>query len=326
MPSPAIGVDLGGTNVRVGIVDPGGKVLVQARQRVEDPAPDRVVALISAGIGEVLEKASLRLEGVSGVGVGAAAQLRGDSGVVAVSPNLGWREVPLGEMLAATLGRSVLVVNDVEAITWGEVCFGSARGHKHALGVYLGTGVGGGLVMDGRLIRGASGVAVEIGHVKVRSENGEPCGCGGSGCLEAYLGGANLTRRLQAEACSDWPALKAKEPIHPGVVEELVAGSDPRAIALFGELSRDLGGVLAGAVTLLNPSALILDGTVMRGCPTLRRWSMDVMEARALGVALEALSVFSGELGDQAGVIGAAALVRSEKLHPGHSTTRHGCG
>jgi len=316
LPGIAVGVDLGGTNVRVGIVDPDGKVREQVRHRVEDPAPDRVVALISTGIREVLERASLKLGEVSGVGVGAAAQLRGDSGVVAVSPNLGWREVPLKELLSAALGRSVRVVNDVEAITWGEVRFGSARGHRNALGVYVGTGVGGGLVMDGRLIRGASGVAVEIGHVKVRSEDGEPCGCGGSGCLEAYLGGANLTRRLQADAVRDWPALKDKAPIHPGVVEELVAESDPRAIGLFRELSRYFGGVLASAVTLLNPSALILDGTVIQGCPTLRRWSLEVMEDRALGVASQALSVFSGELGDQAGVIGAASLVLSEEYSP----------
>ena len=202
----AVGVDLGGTNVRVGIVDPGGKVLAEVRSRVEDPAPDRVVALISTGIHEVLKQASVGLDGLAGVGVGAAAQLRGSTGVVAVSPNLGWREVPLGSLLASALGRPVRLVNDVEAITWAEVSFGSARGHKNALGVFVGTGVGGGLVMDGRLIRGASGVAVEIGHLKVRSEDGEPCGCGGRGCLEAYLGGANLTRRLQREADSDWPA------------------------------------------------------------------------------------------------------------------------
>ena len=313
MPAPAVGVDLGGTNVRVGIVDSNGKVQAQVRRRVEDPAPEPVVRLISAGIDEALDRASLGLDSAAGVGVGAAAQLRGNTGVVAVSPNLGWREVPLGEMLAAALGRPVRVVNDVEAITWGEVCFGSARGHKNALGVFVGTGVGGGLVMDGRLIRGAGGVAMEIGHVKVRSEAGEPCGCGGRGCLEAYLGGANLTRRLQTEADSDWPALKAKKPVHPGVVEELISESDPKAVELFRELSRDFGEVLAGAVTLLNPSALILDGTVMQGCPTLRRWSLEVMEARALGVAQEALSVLSGELGDQAGVIGAAAMAQPEE-------------
>ena len=311
MPETSVGVDLGGSNVRVGIVDSNGRVQAQVRRRVADPAPEPVVALIFSGISEALEQASLGIDDVSGIGVGAAAQLRGDSGVVAVSPNLGWREVPLGELLAKALDRSVLVVNDVEAITWGEVRFGSARGHKDVLGVYVGTGVGGGLVMDGRLIRGASGVALEIGHVKVRPEDGAACGCGGRGCLEAYLGGANLTRRLEAQAQGDWPALKNQAPIHPGAVEQLVAESDPRAVDLFRRLSRDLGGVLAGAVTLLNPSALILDGTVMRGCPTLRRWALEVMETRALGVALESLSVFSGELGDQAGVIGAASLTTS---------------
>lgn len=309
MSTPAIGVDLGGTNVRVGVVDPGGKVLAMVRSRVGDPAPGRVVALICSQVRAVLEQAAVKLEDVAGVGIGAAAQLRGDTGVVAVSPNLGWREVPFGEMLASALGRSVLVVNDVEAITWAEVNFGAARGHRNALGVFVGTGVGGGLVMDGRLARGASGVAMEIGHLKVRGEDGEPCGCGGRGCLEAYLGGANLTRRLQKEADLDWPALKARAPIHPGVVEELAAESDPRAVGLFGELSRYFGGVLAAAVTLLNPSVLILGGTVMEGCPTLREWSLQVMQERALGVAVEALSVVSGNLGGDAGVIGAAALV-----------------
>jgi glucokinase len=310
--SPAVGVDLGGTNVRVGIVGPGGKILAAVRSRVADPAPERVVSLICDRIRVALGKASVELDDVAGVGIGAAAQLRGESGVVAVSPNLGWREVPFGGMLASALGRPVRVVNDVEAITWAEVSFGSARGHQNALGVFVGTGVGGGLVWDGRLIRGATGMAVEIGHVKVRNEGGEPCGCGGRGCIEAYLGGANLTRRLQREADLDWPALREKAPIHPGLIEELVADSDPRAIRLFRELSRDFGGVLAAAVTLLNPSALILGGTVMEGCPTLRRWSVEVMKARALGVAVEALSVVSGSLGSDAGVIGAATLVMPE--------------
>ncbi len=310
MAGAAIGVDLGGTNLRVGLVDAGGRVLAAVRSPVADPRPERVVAQVSDEIDLVLGKASLGLGDLAGVGIGAAAQLRGNTGVVAVSPNLGWREVPLGSMLSSALGRPVAVVNDVEAITWAEVSFGSARGHRDALGVFVGTGVGGGLVMGGRLIRGAGGVAMEIGHVKVRGEDGEPCGCGGRGCLEAYLGGANLTRRLQQEADHDWTTLRQKAPIHPGVVEELVAESDPRAVGLFRELSRDFGGVLAAAVTLLNPSVLILGGTVMEGCPTLRRWSVEVMRQRALGVAVEALSVVAGNLGSDAGVIGAATLAR----------------
>jgi glucokinase len=308
LPGTAIGVDLGGTNVRVGVVDSGGKVLAAVRSPIADPKPDRVVTQVSDEIDLVLAKVSLGLDDLSGVGIGAAAQLRGDTGVVAVSPNLGWREVPLGTMLSSALDRPVLVVNDVEAITWAEVNFGSARGHRDALGVFVGTGVGGGLVLEGRLIRGATGVALEIGHVKVRAEEGDPCGCGGRGCLEAYLGGANLTRRLQQQADLDWATLRQKAPIHPGVVEELVAESDPRAIELFRQLSRDFGGVLAAAVTLINPSVLILGGTVMEGCPTLRRWSVEVMKKQALGVAVEALSVVSGSLGSDAGVIGAATL------------------
>jgi glucokinase len=224
---PAVGVDLGATNIRAAVVDPDGRIRSASRSKVgDDHRPEVVVERTRGTVADALSLASLGTRDVGGVGVGVAAQVRGDTGTVAVGPNLGWRNVPFGRLLSASLGREARVFNDVEAVTWGECMHGAARSHRDVLVVYAGTGVGGGLVLDGRLHRGATGVAAEIGHVKVR-RRGRKCGCGGSGCLEAYLGGANLSRWLRREAGSSWPALLREasgdpSAIHPGMVETLL--------------------------------------------------------------------------------------------------------
>jgi glucokinase len=205
----------------------------------------------------------------------------------------------------------------VEAITWGEARHGAARGHRNVLGVFVGTGVGGGAVLDGRLHRGATGVAVEIGHVKVVPE-GAPCGCGGRGCLEAYLGGRHLAGRLREEAEGDWAALRERaggDPAaaHPGHLEALAGEGDERAVALLQELGGLFGLVLANAVTLLNPSALVLGGTVLEGCPTLRRFTDEVLRGHVLGVAGDDLQILAAGLGGDAGIIGAASLILEDQ-------------
>jgi glucokinase len=308
-------VDLGGTNIRAAVVGEGGRLLSTARRKVsDDRTPDAVVGQVVNAIQEVLSQASLELRAAAGVGMGIAAQLRGETGIVAAGPNLGWSEVPVGDMLGTALGRKVKIVNDVEAITWAEVLYGAAQGHRDVLVVIPGTGVGGGMVLDGRLYRGATGVAAEIGHVKVR-ESGEECGCGKRGCLEAYLGGANLVRRLGREAEQGWTALLEKaggklDEIHPGLLEDLVRDGDPRASELFGEIAGYFGAALANAVTLINPSALVLGGTILQGCPTLWTLSEKVLSERVLSVAGEALAILKASLGQDAGVIGAASLTQ----------------
>jgi len=312
---PAIGIDLGGTNVRAAVVDASGSVLSSYRQPLGAKRdPQSVLGLVCQAAHQAMAQAATSAEELVGVGIGVAAQLRGSSGMVAVAPNLGWREVPFGAMVAKDLGRSVRVVNDLVAICWGEVAFGAAHGFRDVLVVFVGTGVGGGLVLDGQLYQGASGVAAEIGHVKV-FPSGRGCGCGGKDCLEAYLGGANLSRRLREEAEAGWrdlTALAKGDPaaIHPGLVEQLHELGDPRAKQLWSELAELFGTVLANSVTLLNPSALVLGGMVLSGCPSLLERSLAVLRRQALAVALEALVIKQASLGDEAGVIGAADLAR----------------
>ncbi len=310
----ALGVDLGATNARAAVVDERGRVRAARRARLgEARSPEAVAGLVARLADEALAEAGLESGGVAGVGVGAAAQVRGASGVIALAPNLGWREVPFGALLEARLGRPVRLLNDLDAIAWGEVRHGAARGFQDVLVVFCGTGIGGGLVLGGRLHGGAGGVAGEIGHVKVRGSDGALCGCGGRGCLEAYLGGKNLGDWLRAVA-PGWPALAEVcggdlSGLHPGCVETLAQRGDPRALALWAERGGMLGEVLANAVTLLNPSALVLGGTVLQGAPSLRQDVERVLRARVLAVAGEQLEVLDAVLGDDAGLIGAAARV-----------------
>jgi glucokinase len=206
----------------------------------------------------------------------------------------------------------VRIVNDLNAIAWGEATCGAAKGYNCVLVVYVGTGIGAGLILDGKLYTGSSGIAAEIGHVKVCEENGAPCGCGGRGCLEAYVGGGNLSARLRTEAPS-WPALSKEaggrlDAIHPGLVEVLFQRKDERAKHLWKDLGTKLGLVLANAVTLINPGALVLGGTVLDGCPSLRKYTEQVLENRAMPGSWKSLVVLSAKLGDNAGIIGAAML------------------
>ena len=300
--------------MRVVALDASGRIVARSRQVLgPDLSLDAVCEKLMSISEEVLEQLGRTWADMASVGIGVAAQVRGDSGILANAPNLGWRDVALGEVLERKTGVAVRVVNDLDAIAWAERLFGAAQGHDDVLVVFCGTGVGGGLVLGRRPYHGSTGVACEIGHVKVRDEDGEPCGCGARGCLEAYLGGKNLTRRLTRMAASDWQALATlsggrDDSIHPGLLEVLAGQGDARAIALMDELGDMLGDVLANAVTLLNVSALVIGGTVLKGCPSIRRRAERRLLSRVLGVSSENLLVLDDQLGDWAGAMGAGAL------------------
>jgi glucokinase len=210
--------------------------------------------------------------------------------------------VPFGERLAAALGPRVRVgvYNDVNAITWGEVSAGSARGCRDVLGVFVGTGIGGGVVVDGRLVEGETNTAGEIGHAKVRwDEAAEPCACGQRGCLEAYLGGSYLEKRLAPR----WR--------YPSEADEAAAAGDPKALALWTELSTLCAVTLGNAVAVLNPERLVLGGGVLSRCPVLFEQIATAVYLTAPQASSEGLSIVEASLGDDAGLIGSARLAEA---------------
>jgi glucokinase len=322
MARQALGVDLGGTNVRAAVVDvESGAVGAVARETLAERTPQAVVETVARVVAGAAGPGGAR--GFGSVGIGVAGQVLGTSGVVLNAPNLGWRDVALGAQLEGRLGVAVRIVNDLSAAAWGEARFGAARDVLDALVVFVGTGVGSGLVLGGRLHEGARGVAGELGHVKVRpprpAEAPRRCGCGAVGCLEAYAGGANVAARVRAElAAGARSAIRETSGgdlsrVNAGSVEEAAAAGDAYARRLWDEVGELLGLAIAGAVTLLNPRRLVLGGGVLLGCPTLYEiveWRVRNEASRSAAVSLE---VERAALGDDAGVVGAALLGVDER-------------
>src|SRR5512145_252737 len=204
MPPLALGVDLGGTNARAAVVDTdSGEIVAAHKEPLRDRAPSRVVEVVSHALREAASAAGVDPARSRSVGVGVAGQCLGASGVVLNAPNLGWRDVAFGDMLRAAVGVPVRIANDLSVAAWGEKRFGAAKGLSDVVLVFVGSGVGAGLILGGRLHEGAQGVAGEFGHLKVRPARPEAaprrCGCGETGCLEAYTSGVNVAARVREE-------------------------------------------------------------------------------------------------------------------------------
>ncbi|CAM3978598.1 ROK family protein [Corallococcus sp. ZKHCc1 1396] len=309
---PTLGIDLGGTSVRAAVVDAKGKVLSSAKVAVTDRKPQGVVETIAQAADEALKRSGVK---VDGCGVGAAGQIHKDSGVISVAPNLGWRNVPLGDLLQKRLGFGVKVVNDLSAAAWGELQAGAGRGAQDMLVVFVGSGVGSAIIADGRLVQGGGGVAGELGHIKV-VPGGRLCGCGEHGCLEAYVGGHNLiaqTKELLASGRSrileSLIADSDPDSITPVTLEKAADAGDAEAKELHERASRFLAIAVANQVTVLNPSRLLLGGGVLTYCPGIRQRVLDGVQMWASQTSREGLLVADAELGDDSGIIGAALLV-----------------
>jgi glucokinase len=314
-----IGVDLGGTNARAAVVDgESGEIVAAHKEPLRDRTPARVIEVVAHAVREATGAAAIDPRGRGVVGVGVAGQCLGRTGVVLNAPNLGWRDVPFGALLQGALGVDVRVANDLSAAAWGEKRFGAAKGIDDVILVFVGSGVGSGLILGGKPYDGAQGLAGEFGHVKVRPPRRETkvrrCGCGQEGCLEAYTSGVNVAARVREEIAAGATTCVSDlvdgdlTRVSASVVDDAFGAGDPYAIALWEEVGELLGTATANLITLLNPARVILGGGVFLGSPRLaemtRRW-LDRTVSRS---ATNGLTIEHAWLGDDAGVIGAAVL------------------
>lgn len=310
-----IGVDLGGTKIETALVDDKGQILERERHPTPvDLGPDEVQMQIVSMVSYLLNKAP---SGVTAVGVGVAGQIEAGTGTVTFAPNLQWQNVPLQANLKKALDLPVVVINDVRAATWGEWLDGAGRGCDDLVCLFVGTGIGGGVVSGGRMLTGSSNTAGELGHMTV-DLHGPPCTCGNRGCLEALAGGWAIARRAR-QAVSEESTAGAKlldlvgnhpESITAQLVIQAAQAGDSLAVDVLKEATQALIAGCVGLVNGFNPARLILGGGVIQGLPQLTEWIEQGVLLRALKAACIDLQVLPALLQNDAGVIGAAALAQ----------------
>ena len=312
-PRLAAGVDLGGTKIYSLVADSEGHVLGEDRRPTNAAlGVDSVVERIVASVRAALEKADLELADVSGLGISTPGPCDPARGLVTEAPNLGWINVPLVELVGKKVGIPTLLENDAAAAAYGEMRFGAARGKQHVLYVTLGTGIGGGIIIDGRIYRGASGAAGEVGHL-VLEPDGVLCNCGARGCLEALASGSAIARDARKAIAEGRSAIMAGLVSDRGVTSEIVLEAAQRGDTVAEEIiqraGRYLGLGLVGLLNTFNPEALILGG----GLVGLGDLYLDPAFAGARECGFEQIlndvTMTTAELGGRSGALGAAALV-----------------
>ncbi|UER54614.1 ROK family glucokinase [Kineosporiaceae bacterium SCSIO 59966] len=308
-----IGLDIGGTKIAAGLVTEAGRVVRTVRR--ETPAND-VTAIEDAAADAVAELVAEH--DVEAVGVAAAGFVGVDRSTIVFAPNLAWRDEPMGRDLESRTGLPVVVENDANAAAWGEFRHGAGRDIEDMVLVTVGTGLGGGVVTDGRLLRGHAGFAAELGHVRVVPD-GHRCGCGNRGCWEQYASGRALVREARELASTDSPmaarllelADGRPERIEGPHVTQAAEEGDPAAIELLADLGRWLGEGLASIVAVLDPAVIVVGGGVSAAGDLLLQPTRAAFRRQltARGYRPEP-RIVPALLGNDAGVIGAADLAR----------------
>ena len=308
-----IGVDIGGTKVAAGVVDAEGNVLARTRHRTPSHQPHAVEDVIADCVEELR-----RDHEVGAVGVGAAGFIDCVSGTVLVAPNLAWRNEPLRDAVAARTGLPVVVDNDANAAAWAEYRFGAGRGERHLVVVTVGTGIGGGMVLDGQLYRGRNGIAAEFGHMQL-SQSGRRCGCGQHGCWEQYCSGRALLHEAR-EIADVQPGYGRRllelgggrpEGIEAPEVTAAAQEGDPAALDCFEEVGTWLGHGLAALAAMLDPGMFVIGGGVADAGELLLAPARRVFAQRLTGGAHRPhAEIRLAQLGNDAGMVGAADLAR----------------
>jgi glucokinase len=303
----AIGVDIGGSNLRAALVHlQADSWQIEEHRRLSLPSQISAEALVQQ-LADILASFPSTTKDAA-IGVGIAAMLRGNEGIIDNAPNLGWRNVDFGSLLRQGLGRHVWLENDLSAICWGEFRFGAAKEYDSAVSVFVGTGVGGGVVTDGKLYRGVGNAAMEIGHLRIQLD-GKRCGCGARGCVEAYAGGHHLAEAARKSSSQQMVELCADpQERHAGHLEQAALAGDGQAVAVLDQAVQALGWGLSSALTLFNPDCLVLGGTVWDGVEWLRKGVLRSIDELTNPPARGGVTILSPLLGDQAGVLGAADL------------------
>jgi glucokinase len=318
-----VGVDLGGTNIVVGLVPiEGGEVLGLRSHPTESVrgakfVVDRIIAMVEEAIREVTSAHGTSRAAVAGVGIGSPGPLDRKTGTVINTPNLGWRNFPLRDLIQNQVRLPCTLDNDANCATYGEWWLGAGRGVDTLVGVTLGTGIGGGIVLGGQIYHGCSDVAGEIGHMTIDS-NGRRCKCGNYGCLEQYASGPAIALRAAEgiEAGAETALVEMVrgdlDAITAATVYEATVHGDAYAAEVMRDTARFLGAGIASIINILNPEMVVIAGGVTRAGDTLFEPLRAEVRRRAFRSAQECCRIVPAELPGTAGVVGAAGVFKQE--------------
>jgi glucokinase len=319
-----VGVDLGGTKIMVGALSEDGKQHYGMRsipthsEQGSDVVVDRIVGAIEGVILDTIAETNAARKDFVGIGMGAPGPLDRDRGIVVVAPNLGWRDFPLRDLVSSRLGLPVTLDNDANCATVGEWWQGAARGGRTVVGFTIGTGIGGGVIIDGSLFHGASDVAGEVGHTTIEL-NGRYCKCGNYGCLEAYASGPAIATRarevlVREESASVVPSMVGGQLdlITAQTVYDAAKQGDAVAQEIVRDTARYLGAGIASLLNILNPDIVVVAGGVTAAGDTLFVPLRAEVRRRAFRPAVEAARILPAELPGTAGVVGAVATFKAQ--------------
>ena len=308
-----VGIDVGGTNIVVGTVAEDGSEVVglvsepTLAEQGADAVVGRIVRLARASMAQAPRRE------IAGVGIGSPGPLDTKTGVVLLTPNLGWINMPLRDRIADALGLPATLDNDANCAIFGEWWRGAARGADHVVGLTIGTGIGGGIVLGGQIYHGVSDIAGEIGHMTIDA-NGRRCKCGNDGCLEAYASGPAIAARavegIRSGAQTALPEYVAGDlsRITAQVVYEAAHDGDAYALEMVRDTAKLLGAGVANIINIFNPEVVVICGGVTLAGERLFGPLRSEVQRRAFKPAWEACRILPGALTGTAGVYGAAAV------------------
>lgn len=312
-----IGIDVGGTNVKIALVDDNGKIIYSnSVPTYAKMGYEYTVNNIKQAIKDLMKETNTTPSDIEGIGFDFPGQVDCKTGVVKLAPNIpGWVNVPIAQMIEDEFHIPTRIDNDVRCAALGELKFGAGRGCENFICITVGTGIGSGIVINGKVVRGATNAAGELGHIKLQMNDGPICGCGDTGCLEAFASGPAIVAMAQ-EYIKGGKSTKFREmaaveggEITPYMVAKAAEEGDPVAKRIFEIVGEYIGIGLTSVINLLNPERVIIGGGVAESGELLLGPIRKTIKERAMVVAGNAVEIVPAQLGNSAGVIGASMLI-----------------
>ena len=310
-----IGVDLGGTKILAAVVTESGDILSRAKKKTKpEKKPEEILARVASCCREAAEEAGFSMDAIRGIGIGSPGPLDPERGIVIETPNINLTNAPVKSFLENDLGVSVFLDNDVNVGTLGEFVYGAGKGKNHVVGIFMGTGIGGGVIIDGKLLHGYSFNAGELGHMKIRA-GGDVCGCGQRGCLEAYASKTAMIKYFQKAVKSgektiltdlvgsNWSKLTSK------VFRQGVEAKDKLVCKVINRAARFTGIGVGSLLNILSPEMVIIGGGIVEALgERVLKIIRKNAEKNCFPITFKGVEIVQAALGDDSGILGAAAL------------------